>query len=277
MTGPRLVVVIPSWSPDRALALIRNLRTDYATERYLVVGCARPLSITDLEWAATDWIETRLPLSPVEAMALGAQKAARRWGYDVLAFLHDDVQLDFYPESWNADIYGLLYERSRCGLLGFGGSLGFATDDIYRAPYDYRQLARVDFISNMREAESHGRRVRVATQVAALDGFSLVVTREFYEASGGWESCLRDGVPFHMYDAWISCRAAELGFETWMLPLRCHHEGGQTSVTMQERYAEVVRRLGYASAEDLYAKGHKAVYKRFVSVLPIRLPRGERK
>jgi hypothetical protein len=282
-----LWVICPSWNGDRAETLISTLDTlADGNVTYIVVGASRPENAQPRRaW----WLRFQLPMSPVEAMAAGAQLAIEHLDVEddaLFAFLHDDMTID--QQGWDLELISHFEKHPRCGLAGLGGALGFATDDIYRSPYDYRQLERIDFVSNMREAEAHGRRVTEPQRVAALDGFSLIVTREFYQAVnvrdlhsgfppqntgyGQWNECLRDGIPFHMYDAWISCRAAELGYETWLIPLACHHEGGRTSVGMAEQYRGVVERLGYESPEDLYAKAHQRIYERFQRVLPIRVP-----
>lgn len=279
-----LTVIIPTWDMRRALTRCAEMMQlesrvrKVAVEYVIVVPKAENLAIgewvngLDPEDAAIYIEETKEYLSPVEAMAIGAQRADSE--SSILAFLHDDVLIEQW--GWEQAIGHHFASRPQCGLLGFGGGIGFATDDIYKVAYDYRQLARLAFVSNMREAESHGLRTTEPCRVAALDGFALVVTREFY-ARSLWEQCLSDGIPYHMYDAWISCRAAELGYETWMLPVACHHQGGQTSVSRQAEYAQVVSRLGYASAEELYAKGHEAIYERFAGVLPIRVPNANTK
>jgi hypothetical protein len=290
-----LCVVVATWDMHRALtrcAEMMTLERRKRAEYVIVVPKAENLRIG--EWAVNGLdpedlaivvVQTDQYLSPVEAMALGARAVSEDIG--VFAFLHDDCIME--QRGWDRVIVEFFADHPRCGLVGFGGGTGFAHDDIYKVPYDYRQLARVDFVSNMREAKSHGRRVTKPVQVAALDGFALIVTREFYtkagytvmntgrtggEWIGAWDACLADGVPFHCYDNWLSCRAAELGYEVWSLPIACHHQGGQTSVSRQTEYAQVVARLGFVSAEELYTKGHEVIYKRFNRVLPIRVPNG---
>lgn len=272
MSTGDITVIIPSWDSARVFTaiweMVRRERRNRA--EYIVVGCATPPNLHPNFEPIIQWVETEYALSPVEAMAIGAARAAKT--STVLAFVHDDVTLTSESRGWDTQILDHFAARPQCGLVGFGGGLGFATDDIYKSPYDYRQLTRLDFVSNMREAEAHGRRVTSACQVAALDGFSMIVTREFYSAMCGWDSCAANGIYFHMNDAWISCIAAELGYETWMLPVACHHAGGQTSVGRQADYAKVVERLGFTSPQDLYDKAHERIYKRFQRVLPIRVP-----
>lgn len=277
MNTPRgeIAVIIPSWDSVRAFRLIYRLvhNEDRKRAQYVVVGAPAPFNMHEDFEPITQWIVPEHRLSPVEAMALGVEHTSDT--DTVIAFLHDDMTIT--QQGWDTVILDHFATHPRCGLVGFGGGTGFADADIYKLPYDYRQLARHDFVSNMRDAHLHGRRVTEPVRVAALDGFALIVSREFYARAGCscpqsvWEDCLSDGIPFHMYDAWISCRAAELGYETWMLPIECHHEGGRTSVQMAAEYAEVVARLGFESPEDLYAEAHRTIYDRFSRVLPIRI------
>lgn len=308
-----IAVVIPSWDITRSLTRVREMMASERRRRaeYILVvpdaEAAREVNTDSvpkefLGWYRVEaqpcirWITTKDYLSPVEAMALAGEyllspeNSKRGPGYspsDIFAFLHDDVLIE--ERGWDRTIIDHFSSHPRCGLAGFGGGIGFADADIYKVPYDYRQLARIDFVSNMREAEQHGRRVDTAMRVAALDGFALITSREFYEAAGqrverafqpnqvwnAWESCLIDEVPFHCYDGWISARAAELSYETWVLPIACHHEGGSTSVARQAEYQQVVERLGYRDSQHLYDAGHVALYQRFAGVLPIRVPKGE--
>lgn len=285
-----LAVIVPSWNAERAYNLCWDLIRHERRGRveYIVVGCPAPSTMHPNLKPIVRFIETAQSLSPVEAMALGAEQALSDPTNKLLVFLHDDVELDLAekPEqhsvtgdpffAWDTTIRDHFNTHQRCGLAGFGGALGLADPDIYKLPYELQQLARRDFVSNMRDAHLHGRRVDRPVRVAALDGFSLIVSREFYKLAGGalaltgaWDACLVDGIPFHMYDAWLSSRAAELGYETWMLPFAVHHAGGATSVGNAQQYRGVVERLGYRSEQDLFERAHERVYERFARVLPL--------
>jgi hypothetical protein len=74
-------------------------------------------------------------------------------------------------------------------LVGFGGGLGLGAADIYQTPYDPMQLARVGFISNMKDAELHGARTTSYQPIAVLDGFSQIGTRRY------WQGHARQGAP----------------------------------------------------------------------------------
>ena len=112
------------------------------------------------------------PRSAVMNMALLANMSHA----DTYAFLHDDVTIhDIGGVEWQFDVESFIYAQHKFGMVGFGGALGLGTDDIYKRPYNLMQLARLDFISNMDEAELHGRRVTVPTQVSVLDGFCQII------------------------------------------------------------------------------------------------------
>lgn len=208
-------------------------------------------------------------LGVVPAFALGVARALED-GADVIACLHDDLEIN--ENGWDQDVREA-FENPRVGLVGFGGARGLGSDDIYRTPYNPMQLARQDFVSNMRHAEAHGRRGLVPERVACLDGFSQIGRREFWEGYsyaraladfGGvdgsgtnpvyikgnlseqeWEQNLFErmealGMVHHAYDACLGAFAARLGWEVWMLPVACHHFGGRTAVA-DNRYTDWAR------------------------------------
>jgi len=280
-------VIIPSWGAERVANALESMQEGAEVGAVMQNATGQPLCVS-YTIVCPDVTESALldegspirgrshlrftmestegPVLPVTAMHCGST-GVNGGLPDLLAFLHDDVTIE--QTFWAGDVFRHFDTNSRCGLAGFGGGLGFADRDIYKTPYRLQQLPRHDFISNMREAESHGRRVTVPTRVAALDGFSLIIRRELYEQCGGWEQCLKDGIPFHMYDAWISCMAARYDWETWMLPIACHHAGGSTSVLMAEQYERCVKELGYRDGQELYDDAHRRIYDLFRDVLPI--------
>src|SRR5437868_2284955 len=74
---------------------------------------------------------------------------------DILAFIHDDCI--FHQEGWNERIIKE-FEDPQVGIAGFGGALWHGTDDLYKVPYQLEQLRRGDYLSNVEDAEIHGRR-----------------------------------------------------------------------------------------------------------------------
>lgn len=228
-------------------------------------------------------------LGVVPAFALGVQQALKD-GAEIIACLHDDLEIE--QPGWDQEVTRLFHTYPRAGLLGFGGAAGLGESTIYQTPYNPMQLARQDFISNMRHAEAHGRRVAEARRVACLDGFSQVGRREFWQAHDAnparpeahaacnlFELMRRWGLVHHAYDAALGCFAKRLGWEVWMLPVRVHHHGGLTAVA-DPRYLNWA--LEYFHAPDwtgtkevqgdaaLWTEAHRITYEQFRDCLPIR-------
>lgn len=231
----------------------------------------------------------------VPAFAHGVHKALHD-GADVIACFHDDLEIHRHTHTaWDQMIEDVLIKEPQVGLLGFGGAKGLADDDIYQTPYRPMQLVRKDFISNMRDAEAHGRRVTTVEQVACLDGFSQIGRREFWQGyyrDGHGAVCHHEnlfqelqglGVMHHAYDSALGAYAALGGWETYFLPVPVHHYGGRTAVG-DPRYHEWAdgvtahaRELkDFSGRGDQYfwEQSHKAVYDRFkdTGVLPLRIP-----
>lgn len=185
----------------------------------------------------------------------GLEKCAN---YDLLAYLHDDVIIN--DPSW-AERVMAEFEDPKVGLVGFGGALGHGTSDLYKAPYDYHQLARQDFMSNMVDAENHGRRFHGSIDVSVLDGFALIVRREVLERAGGWP--IGTPIGYVNYDYWLSCMTRRLGYRIRLVGVACQHLGGQTFV-----------KLGIGRDEKYwtqYLESHEFIYREFSDVLPARV------
>lgn len=229
-------------------------------------------------------MSTREVLGVVPAFALGVQKALED-GAPLIACLHDDLLIE--QQTWDEDVVRLFKACPRAGLCGFGGGKGLGSDDIYRTPYNPMQLARIGFISNMRDAEAHGERVEVAMPVACLDGFSQIGTRTFWQnlphftfhgtrldmdahpPTNLFAQMQQLGMVHHFYDAALGAFAKRLGYQVWFLPIRCHHYGGRTAVGNQ-RYTDWA--LGQVAGGDggFWEAAHRIGYTEFKDVLPIR-------
>ena len=219
-------------------------------------------------------------LGVVPAFRLGVDYALGA-GAEIIACLHDDVRID--DIDWSARVYGAFQDNPKIGLLGFGGALGVGDDDLYQTPYKPEQLARKHFRSNLSDAETHGIRSLRRERVACLDGFSLIGRREFFQGYrfGGREddppfAHLADlGMIHHAYDGAMGCHAARLGWETWYLPIACHHYGGQTAVgdPGYQRWADRQRSGG---DRGFWLEAHKLWYEEYRDVLPLRVDGGRR-
>jgi GT2 family glycosyltransferase len=205
------------------------------------------------------------PHSAVENMKLLADKSEA----DILAFVHDDVKVHADSAWMNSMLEEFFKSNPKCGMVGFGGATGLGTPDLYKRPYKLEQLARIRFMSNMTDAEAHGKRVTVPHQVAVLDGFCQIIRREAYEDVGGWQAVLDLGIQFHMYDAAMALLLAEKEWEVWMLPIPCTHHGGRTSCSPE--YDAWLRSQGIDGDSEVHQKAHKIIYNRFRKILPLKV------
>lgn len=203
---------------------------------------------------------------------------------EVIACLHDDVQI--FEVGWDEKVLKLFDRHPACGLAGFGGAIGLGASDMYQRPYDPMSLARVGFRSNLVDAEAHGLRSLLPERVACLDGFSQIGRRAFWDgwtAAKGlpaayiaelkprpWAVLEELGVVHHLYDGLLGCLAARYGWETWYLPLRAKHYGGQTAVG-DAGYQAWAKTLDDRGDQGLWEHAHRIGYDSFRDVLPLRV------
>jgi hypothetical protein len=214
----------------------------------------------------------------LQAYQSGLTKAAAR-NFDILAFLHDDTIIN--DLEWTHRVLAE-FEDPTVGLVGFGGALGHGYANMYREPYEYRHLGRYDFMSNMVDAENHGKRFTGACDVAVLDGFALIVRRDVLEGRGvvkpfmrgdtvtftehppfpnGWP--LNTPIGYIAYDYWLSCMTRRLGYRIRLVGVPCQHLGGRTFVKLA---------IGQDPQHwQKYLDAHRYIYDEFKDVLPFRV------
>lgn len=218
-------------------------------------------------------------LGTVPAFRKGVDDALQA-GADVIACLHDDFEI--HDQGWNVRVLRHFERHEKCGLLGFGGAIGLADTDIYQKPYAPMQLARIGFRSNLVDAEVHGMRSLLPEPVACLDGFSQIGRREFWDGqirpegdrSGyltrPWKYLEDLGMVHHFYDGALGCLARRQGWETWYLPIRGRHLGGQTAVG-DAGYQEWAKTQTPGGDHGFWETAHQKAYEAFRDVLPIRV------
>jgi hypothetical protein len=183
----------------------------------------------------------------VEAYQLGYRGTTE----PILAMIHDDVMI--YEQGWDQRVLRE-FDDPAVGVVGFGGALGHGTPNLYTVPYHLPNLARQHFISNMRDAEKHGKRFTGAWDVAVLDGFALFVRRSVLDKWGGWPV---DGkVDYFMYSENLCCEARRQGYRIRLVGVDCEHLGGKSSGTS----------LPYS-----YEDEHKYFYEHNRDVMPYRV------
>lgn len=177
---------------------------------------------------------------------------------DYLLYLHDDTYI--LDPDWYSKCTSWLKERPNCGVFGFGGGRGIGDPDMYKTPYKLQQLARRDFISNMKDGEIHGRIVTEPTKVVVLDLFSLGVKMELLRKVNGWADYPH---VHHNEDNYMCLQSLRHGYDNWMLPINVHHHGGLTStqVNFEKDFG--------MSESKLHSDTHVTIYNEFRDVLPV--------
>ncbi len=309
MTKPRFTIVTATAGAGRWAECTDSWYAHRAMDRWgtvVVAQGARPFLAPIEPTRETQFVVVFMPdyLGPVPAFKLGVDLALQITAPDgIIACLHDDLLIE--EPNWDAKVLSFFNMHPEVGLVGFGGGTGLGSDDIYKAPYNPMQLARQDFVSNMREAEAHGRRATTPTRVACLDGFSQIGRVDYWQGckwanhepdgpflSGGYSKPLTvlesNGVIHHAYDAYLGALAVARGWQVYMLPIACHHYGGQTAVgdagyqewaARQCREGKHPARTNTPLVESSFVDGdarfwqnsHRTVYDLLRGLLPIRV------
>lgn len=215
-------------------------------------------------------------LGTVPAFRRGVDQALVETDAEVIACLHDDLEI--HERDWAAKVLRYVDRIPAIGLMGFGGAKGLGSDELYRTPYDPMQLARVGFRSDLVDAEAHGARSLLAERVACLDGFSQIGRRAFFAGEtrdGGrigrpWTALEQLGFIHHFYDSALGCLAARAGWETWYVPVRATHRGGQTAVG-DPGYQRWAAEQTAGGDQGFWAAAHRIGYEEFRDQLPLRV------
>jgi glycosyltransferase involved in cell wall biosynthesis len=173
---------------------------------------------------------------------------------DILAFLHDDVII--HEDGWDQRVLDEFRDQ-QVGMVGFGGARQHGWKDLYKLPYDYHQLGRGGYISNVDDAESHGQRIVESQTVSVLDGFCLCIRRHLLDGIGGL-SLFLGNCDFFCYDYALCASCRRLGYHTRVVPIGCHHRGGQTSS----------RSPSAMTSPEAYAQAHRWFYETYRDVMP---------
>lgn len=185
---------------------------------------------------------------------------AERSSADILCYIHDDVTM--HEQGWDQRILAE-FNDPQVAVVGLGGARRHGHPDLYKVPYKLEHLARGGYLSNVDDAEVHGKRFEGSCDVAVLDGFTIAVRRSFLDEIGGWKWMLPN-IDFYCYDYAICAMARRHGYRVRLVGLRCHHHGGATSVK--------VKGLPITS-QEAYDRAHAAFYLEFADVMPYEVPR----
>lgn len=189
-----------------------------------------------------------------------AQYVVEEFGEDILGYIHDDLTI--LESDWEKWIFAEFLDPT-VAVCGFGGAKAVGHPDIYKIPYHFSQLARRGFISNMIDAEKHGERVTVPTDVAFLDSMAIFIRREFLVSLGGWP--VERYAPSHMSDLWICLQALRHGFRVRMVPISIEHTSGGSGPD----YPEWCKTTKWGSDAAMHQHNHRMIYEEFADILPV--------
>jgi len=170
----------------------------------------------------------------------------------IIGYLHDDLVI--YEQGWDERVLRE-FEDPTVGMVGFGGAAGHGTPNLYKVPYHLPNLARQNFMSNMRSAEKHGARFVGERDVAILDGFAIFVRRLILDNWGGWP--LGKPVAYFMYSENLCCETRRQGYRIRLVGVDCEHLGGKSS--------------GSIPASPTYEEEHAYFYAANRDVMPYRV------
>lgn len=268
----KLVVVTASCAPEKTLPYWSSFRrlAESPFRLVMVVGGQEggleglPEEVLR-EFRPGDEIIFRPLDGTIPAFMAGLDAAVGEEGDEpeVIACFHDDLEV--MQEGWDFSVNAVFASSPKTLLAGFGGGTGLGAADIYETPYSPFQLARQDFVSNMRDAEAHGRRSEKVEKLACTDGFAIIGRAEFIHSA--FRYIHEKGVVHHAYDSWIGGICRRLGGEARLIPVACHHAGGMTAVGSQA-YNEWARTKNADGDAGFWEQSHKLMYEDLKGVLP---------
>ena len=182
----------------------------------------------------------------------------------VVGFLHSDLLVHEF--NWDERVLAE-FTKPEVAVVGFVGAMRLGHEDIYKIPWDYRQLARADVWSNLTDWQNHGQRETASRQVAVVDSCAVFVRRELLRRVGGWPVGTYPNSS-HCSDLWICCMAHRLGLRVRMVGVSCtHRSGGKGDAGVRW----LNDRFGRDGDSAAHRQAHELVYEDFRDTLPIRI------
>jgi hypothetical protein len=180
------------------------------------------------------------------------QEIWKETDWDIIGLMHDDLLVHEY--GWDVRVLEE-FADPKVGMVGFSGALGHGTPNLYTSPYHLPNLARQNFMSNLRDAEKHGARFKGARDVSVLDGMALFIRRPILDKVGGWP--LEKPIGYWLYSEHQCCEARRQGYRIRLVGVDCSHLGGKSS--------------GFISPLISYEDAHKYFWETHRDCLPYRV------
>jgi hypothetical protein len=266
----KLAVVTASTDLVRATPCLRSWMETATTKPELFVELNGKATYAPEDFSPMDRLIANVEvhagyLGTVKAFLAGTKRALET-DAEIICSFHDDLIIN--EPGWDDKTLEFFRRHPGAGLVGFGGAIGLADDDIGRKPFAPVQLARKGFRSNLVDAEVHGLRSTLAERVACLDAFSMIFRRDF--AATAWADMDRLGIVHHFQDGAAACLAARAGLDVWYLPVACQHLGGRTAVG-DAGYQTWAKAQIDGGDQGFWQKSHEVAWQEFKNELPIRV------
>jgi glycosyltransferase involved in cell wall biosynthesis len=173
---------------------------------------------------------------------------------DVIMFVHNDLMI--YEENWNTRVMVEFEKDDKLGLAGFAGSKGINANGI-----------RLDFMSNLRDAEHHGRRMTGIEDGIIFDGQCLIARRAMMEQVGGFD---QDYSYHHFYDEDLSLASYFGGWHNKIIGVPIWHKGVTAGSQAYKNDADVkMGTTGNTGDSMIHAKSSERFFNKWRDRLPV--------
>lgn len=218
------------------------------------------ISLTSATFYQPDWARCvaswQHPILIIPGMDIlpAYQLAYKMTHGEIIGHTHDDTICN--DPNWVERVEAE-FADPQVALVGFGGATGHGELDMYtRGKFEIPSMVRIDFRSNLIDAERHGLRLTGSMNAAVLDGFAFFVRRTFLHLIGGWP--LGTPISYFMYMEWLSCMARRHRRKIRVVGVACEHLGGKTSGRNPNLHLD-------------YEGEHRWLYENFRDVFPARI------
>lgn len=195
---------------------------------------------------------------------------------EFVAFLHNDVIV--LEKGWDAKVEK--YAGDPIGIIGFAGSIGLGSSDIYKTPFRNDQLVRIGFHWNFNSPDlrkyvdelgapycneswlrAHGSCLSTEwLQIASVDGLAIIANRKLLEAGGFDEEYL-----FHGFDDDMCMKALDMGKANIILDVGYFHGGCGGDAGHRE-----MLKVHNKEESQLHDAGCLRLYNKWRHLLPVR-------
>ncbi|MEW9672173.1 glycosyltransferase family 2 protein [Ammoniphilus sp. 3BR4] len=170
---------------------------------------------------------------------------------DYVMFMHNDLYI--LEKYWDSRVENVLGTVPNVGVAGFGGG-----DEVAKNGW------RLNFSSNLINAEAHGRRIRSNYIPSVVqDGMCLIVRKQLLEDMG---TIAKEYSIHHFYDYDLCLESIYRGYKVVTIGVSINHLGWQTS--KGQEYNSLLREK--RTSDSALREGNRKIYcRKWENRLPI--------